>query len=57
LKPEGKRLLGSPRYRCEGGISLGLREIGWGRMDWISLAQDRDHWRALVNTATNLQFP
>jgi hypothetical protein len=26
-------------------------------MDWIDLAQDKDHWRALVNTAMNLQFP
>jgi hypothetical protein len=32
-----------------------LREIGWGGMDWIDLAQDRDQWRALVNTAMNLR--
>jgi hypothetical protein len=32
-----------------------LREIGWGDMDWIHVAQDRDQWRALVNTVMNLQ--
>jgi hypothetical protein len=31
-------------------IKIDLREIGWGGMDWIDLVQDRDHWRALVNT-------
>jgi hypothetical protein len=34
-----------------------LREIGWGVMDWIDLAQDIDQWRALVNTVMNLRFP
>jgi hypothetical protein len=34
-----------------------LREIGWDGMDWINLAQDRDQWRALVNTVMNLQVP
>jgi hypothetical protein len=33
---------------------MDLREIGWGGMDWIDLAQDRDQWRALVNTLMNL---
>jgi hypothetical protein len=35
---------------------LNLREIGWDGMDWIDLAQDRDQWRALVNTVMNLRF-
>jgi hypothetical protein len=35
----------------------GLREIGWGGMDWINLAQDRGQWRAVVNTAMNLRIP
>jgi hypothetical protein len=35
---------------------MDLREIGWGGMDWIDLAQDRDQWRALVNTVMNLRF-
>jgi hypothetical protein len=33
------------------------REIEWGSMDWIHLAQDRDQWRALVNTVMNLRVP
>jgi hypothetical protein len=33
---------------------MDLRERGWGSMDWIHLAQDRDQWRALVNSAMNL---
>jgi hypothetical protein len=36
---------------------MGLREIGWGGMDWIDLAEDRDRWRALVNTVLNLRVP
>jgi hypothetical protein len=35
---------------------MDLREIGWGGMDWIDMAQDRDQWRALVNMAMNLRF-
>jgi hypothetical protein len=49
-KPEGKRPLRRPRRRWENGIRMDLREIGWGSVDWIQLAQDRDRWRALVNT-------
>jgi hypothetical protein len=36
---------------------MDLREIGWGGMDWIDIAQDRDQWRALVNTGMNLRVP
>jgi hypothetical protein len=53
-KPEGKGPLGWPRRRWEDGIRMDLREIGWGSVDWIQLAQDRDRWRALVNTVMNL---
>jgi hypothetical protein len=56
-KPEGKRPLGRPRHRWENNIRMDLREIGWGGMDWIDLAQDRDQWRALVSTALNLRVP
>jgi hypothetical protein len=49
-KPEGKRPLGRARRRWVNNIKMDLREIGWGGMDWIDLAQDRDQWRALVNT-------
>jgi hypothetical protein len=38
-------------------IKMNLKEIGWGGMDWINLLQDRDQWRALVNTAMNLRAP
>jgi hypothetical protein len=54
-KPEGKRPLERPRRRWEDGIRMDLREIGWGSVDWIHLAQDRDRWRALVNTVMNLR--
>jgi hypothetical protein len=53
-KPEGKRPLGKPRRRWEDTIKMDSREIGWGGMDWIDLAQDRDQWRALVNTVMNV---
>jgi hypothetical protein len=55
VKPEGKRPLGRPRRRWEDNIGIDLREIGWGDMDWINLAQDRDQWRAFVNTVINLR--
>jgi hypothetical protein len=54
-KPEGKRPLGRPRRRWEDNNKFYLREIEWGGIDWIDLAQDRDQWRALVITVTNLR--
>jgi hypothetical protein len=54
-KPEEKRPLGRPRRRWQDGISMDLREIGWGSVDWIQMAQDRDRCRALVNTVMNLR--
>jgi hypothetical protein len=56
-KPEGKRPLGRPRHGWVDNIKMDLREIGWDGVDWIDLAQDRDQWRALVNTVMNLQVP
>jgi hypothetical protein len=53
--PEGKRPLGRPRRRWEDNIRIDLREIGWVGMDWIDLGQDRDQWRAPVNTVMNLR--
>jgi hypothetical protein len=55
--PEGKRPLGRSTPRWENNIKIDLREIRWGGMDWIDLAQDRDQWRALVNTVKNLRVP
>jgi hypothetical protein len=37
-------------------IKMDLREISWGGMDWIDLVQDRNQWRALVNTVMSLGF-
>jgi hypothetical protein len=56
-KPEGKRPLRKTGRRWEANIIIDLRGIGWGGMDWIDLAQDRDQWRALVNTVVNLRVP
>jgi hypothetical protein len=55
--PEGKRPLRRPRRGWVDRIEMDLREIGWDGMDWIDLAQDRDQWRALVNTVMNLRLP
>jgi hypothetical protein len=56
-KPEGKRPLGRPRRRWADNIKIVLRETGWYGMDWIDMAQDRDQWRALVDTVMNLRVP
>jgi hypothetical protein len=53
-KPEGKKPLGRPRRRWEDWIRMDLREIGCG-VEWNQLAQDRDQWRALVNTAMKMR--
>jgi hypothetical protein len=56
-RPDRRRQLGRPRRRWEDNIKMGMREIGFGVVDWIHLAQDRDRWRALVNTVMNLRVP
>jgi hypothetical protein len=56
-KPEGKRPLGRPRRRWEDNIKADLKELFYGSVDWIELAQDRDRWRALVNAVMNLRVP
>jgi hypothetical protein len=38
-------------------IKIDLTEIRWDGVDWVDLAQDRDQWRALVNTVMNLRVP
>jgi hypothetical protein len=54
-KPVGKRPLARPRRRWLDNIRLDLVEVGWGDVDWIGLAQDRNRWRALMNSVLNLQ--
>jgi predicted small integral membrane protein len=54
-KPEGRSPLGRPRRRWLDNIRMDLVEVGWGDADWIGLAQDRDRWRALVNSVLNLR--
>jgi hypothetical protein len=56
-KPEGKKPLGRPRRRWVNNIRMDLGEIEWGGVNWISLPQDRDKWRALVNAVMNLHVP
>jgi hypothetical protein len=56
-RPEGKRTLGRPRRRWVDNIKMDVREVGWGIMDWIDLAQDRVQWRALLRKVTNLRVP
>jgi hypothetical protein len=54
-KSEGKRPLGRPRCRWVDNIRMDLGEVGWGDVDWIGVAKDRNRWRALVNSVLNLQ--
>jgi hypothetical protein len=56
-KPERKRPLGRPRCRWVANIRIDLGEVGWSDMDWIGLAQDRNRWRALVNSVLKLRVP
>jgi hypothetical protein len=55
VKPEGNRPLSRPRRRWESMLRMYLREIGFGTVEWIQVAQDRDLWRDLVNTVMNLR--
>jgi hypothetical protein len=56
-KPEGRRPLGRPRRRWVDNIRIDLGELGWGDVDWIGLAQDRNRRRAVVNSVLNLRVP
>jgi hypothetical protein len=56
-KAEGKRPLRRPRRRWVDNIKMDLGEVGWGDVDWIGLATDRNRWRALVNSVLNLRVP
>jgi hypothetical protein len=54
-KPKRKRPLGRPRRKWVDNIKMSLREIGWNDTDWLHVVQERDQWRALVNTVLNLR--
>ena len=54
-KPEGKRQLGRPSRRWKDNIKMDHQEVGFGSVDWIELAQDRDRWRAFVNAVMNFR--
>jgi hypothetical protein len=56
-KPEGKRELGRPKRRWEDNIRMDLKEVVWDCVNWIRLAQDREWWRAVVNTVTKFIVP
>jgi hypothetical protein len=56
-KPKGKRSLEIPRCTWVENIRMDLGEVGWGDVDWIGLAKDRNRWRALVNTVMNFRVP
>jgi hypothetical protein len=55
--PERKRPLGRRRHRCEDNVKTDHREMGWGYVDWIGPAQDRDQWSTVVYTVMNLGVP
>jgi hypothetical protein len=56
-KLEGRRPLGRPRRRWLDNIRMDFVEMGWGDVDWTCLTQDRNRWRALVNSVLNLRVP
>jgi hypothetical protein len=56
-KAEGKRPLGRPRHRWEFKFKMDLQKVGCEGMDWISVAQEWNRWRAFVNTLMNIQVP
>jgi hypothetical protein len=56
-KPDGKRPLGRKGHKWADNIKMDLGEMGWGDVDWIGLAQDRNRWKALVNSVLNFQVP
>jgi hypothetical protein len=56
-KPEGTRPLGRPSRRWVDNIRMDLGGVGYGDVDWIGLAKDRNRFRALVNSVLNLRVP
>jgi hypothetical protein len=56
-RPEGRRPLGRPRRGWEDNSKMNFQEVGWGGMDWIDLAQNRNRWRVVVKAVMNLLVP
>jgi hypothetical protein len=56
-KPDRKSPLGRPRHRWLDNIRMDFGELGWGDVDWIRLAKDRNRWRAVVNSVLKLRVP
>jgi hypothetical protein len=56
-KPGGKRPLVKPRHRWVDNIRMYLGEVGWGDVAWIGLSQNKNRWRAVVNSVLNLRVP
>jgi hypothetical protein len=56
-KHDRKIPFGRPKRRWEDNIKIDLQKVGYGGMDWMDLAQDRDRWRALANAVMNLRVP
>jgi hypothetical protein len=56
-RTDGKRPFGRPRHRCDDNITMDFQEVGWRDMDWIDMAQNRDGWRAVVNTGMEIRLP
>ena len=54
---EEKRSLGKRKRRWESNFQMNFKEMGWKRVDWINLAQDRGKWQAFVSTVTTLRVP
>ena len=55
-KPQRKRPLGKPTHSCVNNLKMDLKERGSEDVDWINLAQDREKWRAVVNTVGKLEY-
>lgn len=53
---ERKRPLGRSRLRWEFNVELDVKIVEWGVVDWIHLTQDRNKWRAVVNTVMKLEI-
>jgi len=54
-KSEGKQSLGRLRRRGKDNIRMDIKETGWEDVNWTRLAQDKDQWRAFLNTIMNLR--